>query len=70
MAEPTVLNLVLLLPLAGIAGLRLLSMSGTAAGRDRAVRGWTLGVMLVQFVLTAWLYVRFDATATETCAVP
>ena len=30
MAESTVLNVVLLLPLAGIAGLCLLSMSGTA----------------------------------------
>jgi NADH-quinone oxidoreductase subunit M len=62
MAESTVLNVVLLLPLAGIAGLCLLAMSGDGASRDRAVRGLTLAVMLVQFALTAWLYARFDAT--------
>ena len=57
MAESTLLNVVLLLPLAGIAGLCVLPK-----GRDGAVRTLTLAVMLVQFVLAAWLYLRFDAT--------
>ncbi len=57
MAESTLLNVVLLLPLAGIAGLCVLPK-----GRDGAVRALTLAVMLIQFVLAAWLYIRFDAT--------
>ncbi len=50
------LNLVLWLPVLGIAGL-LLAPHGT----DRAVRGFALGLMLLQLALTAWLYARFDA---------
>jgi len=56
MAESGVLNLVLWLPVLGIAGL-LLAPHGT----DRAVRGFALGLMLLQLALTAWLYARFDA---------
>ena len=57
MAESTVLNLVLWLPVLGMVAL-LLAPRGT----DRAVRGFTLGVMLLQLALTAWLYRRFDGT--------
>jgi len=58
MAESTVLNLILWLPVLGMAGL-LLAPQGT----DRAVRGFTLGLMLVQLALAAWLYQRFDGSA-------
>jgi NADH-quinone oxidoreductase subunit M len=56
MADATVLNLVLWLPMLGIAAIALLRNFS-----DRQVRGLALGVMLLQFVLTAWLYCRFDA---------
>jgi NADH-quinone oxidoreductase subunit M len=55
MAESTVLNLVLWLPVLGMAGLAL-----APKGTDRAVRVFTFGVMLLQLALTAWLYRRFD----------
>jgi NADH-quinone oxidoreductase subunit M len=55
MGEATVLNLVLFLPLAGVGVLLLLGRA-----REAATRGITLGVMLLQFVLAAWLYARFD----------
>ena len=57
MAEPTVLNLVLWLPVLGMVALWL-----APQGSDRAVRAFTLGVMLLQLALTAWLYWRFDAS--------
>jgi len=55
MAESTVLNLVLWLPVLGMVAL-LLAPHGT----DRAIRGFALALMLLQFVLAAWLYRRFD----------
>ena len=57
MAESTVLNLILWLPVLGMLALALAPRLS-----DRAVRGFTFGVMLLQLVLTAWLYVRFDGT--------
>ena len=57
MSEAFVLNLVLFLPLAG-AGLLLVSPTG----RDDITRRLTLVVMTIQFVLSAWLYIRFDAS--------
>jgi NADH-quinone oxidoreductase subunit M len=57
MAESTVLNLVLWLPVLGMVALLL-----APRGSDRAVRGLALGVMLLQFVLAAWLYQRFDGS--------
>jgi NADH-quinone oxidoreductase subunit M len=51
------LNLVLFLPLLGIALLLL-----TPHGRHDLTRTITLGVMVVQLLLTAWLYSRFDAS--------
>ena len=56
MAESTVLNLVLWLPVLGMVALAL-----APKGTDRAVRGLTFGVMLLQLALTAWLYLRYDA---------
>ena len=55
MAESTVLNLVLWLPVLGMVGLAL-----APGGTDRSVRVFTFGVMLLQLALTAWLYQRFD----------
>jgi NADH-quinone oxidoreductase subunit M len=55
MAESTVLNLILWLPAFGMLALALAPRL-----TDRAVRGFTFGVMLLQLVLTAWLYARFD----------
>jgi NADH-quinone oxidoreductase subunit M len=55
MAESTVLNLVLWLPVLGMIALLI-----SPRGNDSAVRGMTLGVMLLQLALTAWLYCRFD----------
>ncbi len=49
------LNLVLFLPLIGIAALWALP-----TGRDDLVRGVSFAVMLVQFLLVALLYTRFD----------
>jgi len=55
MADPTLLNLVLWLPVAGMLAIALLPK-----GRDSQVRGLTLAIMLVQLALTAILYFRFD----------
>ncbi|MDQ1308758.1 MAG: NADH-quinone oxidoreductase subunit [Pseudomonadota bacterium] len=55
MAESTVLNLILWLPVLGMLALALAPRLS-----DRAARGFTFGVMLLQLVLTAWLYARFD----------
>jgi NADH-quinone oxidoreductase subunit M len=57
MSDAVALNLVLFLPLLGAA---LLGVS--PAGRDDLVRRLTLAVMVVQLLLTAWLYARFDST--------
>jgi NADH-quinone oxidoreductase subunit M len=57
-SEAVLLNLVLFLPLLGIALLLL-----TPHGRHDLTRSITLGVMVVQLLLTAWLYAQFDANA-------
>ena len=57
MADPTVLNLVLWLPVAGMLAIAL-----TPRGQDSLVRTLSLAVMLLQLALTAWLYAGFDAT--------
>jgi len=56
MADAGLLNLVLYLPLAGIAAIVALPPQ-----QDDRVRWASLAVMLLQFVLAAWLYARFDA---------
>ena len=58
MADAALLNVVLFLPLLGIAALL-----AVPPRRDAAVRGVSLAVMLAQFALTAWLYCQFDAAA-------
>ncbi|HEX7375383.1 MAG TPA: NADH-quinone oxidoreductase subunit M [Steroidobacteraceae bacterium] len=55
MADPMLLNLVLWLPVAGMVLIALLPKGG-----DAQVRGLTLAVTLLQLVLTAILYQRFD----------
>jgi NADH-quinone oxidoreductase subunit M len=55
MAEPTVLNLVLYLPVIAIAAIVALPRE-----REDLVRGVTLAAMLAQLALSAWLYARFD----------
>jgi NADH-quinone oxidoreductase subunit M len=55
MSEAVLLNVVLFLPLAGIALIAL-----APQGDARFVQRIALIGMLVQFVLTAWLYQRFD----------
>jgi len=57
MLEAFVLNIVLFLPLLG-AGLLLVSPTD----HHDFTRRLTLGVMLLQLALTAWLYLRFDAS--------
>ena len=59
MSDAGLLNVVLYLPLAGIAGIVALPRR-----RDGLVRGLSLGVMLLQFVITALLYLRFDPATT------
>jgi len=55
MSDAGLLNVVLYLPLAGIAGLIALPRRS-----DGLVRGLALAVMLLQFAATALLYMRFD----------
>src|SRR5262250_1370605 len=55
MVEAFVLNVVLFMPLVGVALLFALKPRA-----ESQVRGWTLAIMLTQFVLTLWLYLRFD----------
>jgi NADH-quinone oxidoreductase subunit M len=55
MAEAAWLNIVLYLPLVGIAALIALP-----ARADAAVRTVSLAIVVLQFVLVAWLYTRFD----------
>ncbi len=57
MSEAAILNLVLFLPVIGIALLICVP-----ARREDLMRGLSFAVMVVQFFLTAWLYTRFDAT--------
>ena len=57
MFDAAILNLVLFLPLVGV-GVLLLS----PADHHDFTRRITLAVMVVQLVLTAWLYGRFDST--------
>jgi NADH-quinone oxidoreductase subunit M len=57
MPEQAILNIVLYLPLAGIA-----LLAATPAKQEGTVRQVSFWVMVVQFVLAAWLYQRFDAT--------
>ena len=59
MADAGLLNVVLYLPLAGIAAIIALPPR-----QDDRVRWLSFAVMLLQFFLAAWLYARFDA-ATE-----
>jgi NADH-quinone oxidoreductase subunit M len=55
MADSTILSLVLYLPVAG-----MLAIAAIPAGRDGAVRTFTLAVMAVQFLLSLVLYANFD----------
>ncbi len=57
MPEAAILNLVLFLPVIGIA-----LLLGIPAGREDRVRALSFAVMVAQFILTAWLYERFDAS--------
>src|SRR5580765_7350930 len=57
MSDAALLNVVLFLPVAGIAALVALP-----ARNDSLVRRLSLAVMLLQFVLAGWLYARFDAS--------
>ena len=57
MSEAVMLNWVLFLPMLGI-GLLLL----TPKPREDLMRGISLAVMILQFLLTLWLYLQFDAT--------
>jgi NADH-quinone oxidoreductase subunit M len=57
MSEQAILNVVLYLPLAGIA-----LLAATPAKQEGTVRQVSFWVMVVQFVLTTWLYSRFDAS--------
>ena len=58
MSEAAWLNVVLYLPLISIAALVVLP-----ARADAAVRTVSLAIMVLQFVLVAWLYTRFDPSA-------
>ncbi len=60
MADALVLNVVLFLPLAAIA-----LLIAVPAQREDLMRWLSLAAMLAQLALTAWLYVRFDAAATD-----
>jgi NADH-quinone oxidoreductase subunit M len=56
MSEAAMLNWVLFLPVLGITLLVV-----TPRSREDLMRGISLAVMALQFVLTAWLYLQFDA---------
>ncbi len=58
MAEASVLNIVLYLPV-----LAILLLIMVPPRREGLMRGLSLSLMVVQFVLAAFLYVRFDAAA-------
>jgi NADH-quinone oxidoreductase subunit M len=57
MADATLLSLVLYLPLVGIAAL-----AAVPARNEDLMRRVSLGTMILQLMLAAYLYVRFDAT--------
>jgi NADH-quinone oxidoreductase subunit M len=59
MSEALALQGVLWLPLAGM--LAIAAVPADAPGRVRAIAFWA---MVLQFLLTAWLYVRFDAAVS------
>ena len=59
MLEATLLNVVLWIPVVGVALLLLVPKE-----RDQAVRALTVIVMTLQLVVTTWLYLRFDNSAT------
>ena len=56
MSDAAVLNLLLWLPLAAMGAIAWLP-----AGRPGMVRGLAFWVMVVEFALAGWLYLRFDA---------
>ena len=56
MSEALILNVVLFLPVLGTVVLLVVPPK-----KEDFVRGLSLGVMLVQLALTAWLYCRFNA---------
>ena len=56
MADATLLNLVLYVPLIGMA-----LLAAVPARNEELVRRMSFGTMAVQFALAAWLYTRFDA---------
>jgi len=58
MSDAAVLNLVLFLPIFGIAALVVVP-----AQQHDLMRRLSLWVMVLQFILTAWLYVQFDNAA-------
>ena len=58
MSESAILNGVLFLPLLGIALLMLVP-----AAKPQVTRQLTLWIMVVQFLMTAWLYWRFSSSA-------
>ena len=60
MSDAGLLNVVLYLPLAAIAAIIALPRKS-----DGMVRGLSLAAMLLQFVVTAILYVKFDATTPD-----
>jgi len=55
MFDAALLNIVVYLPLAGIA-----LLLAAPAGQDSFIRRLTLALMTLQFVVTAYLYARFD----------
>jgi len=57
MSDALILNVVLFLPVLGTVLLLVVPPK-----KEDFVRGLSLGVMLVQLALTAWLYCRYDAT--------
>jgi len=58
MGDALLLDVVLFLPLAGVALLIALP-----SDREDSIRHASLAVMLVQFLLAGWLYLRFDAAS-------
>ena len=60
MSDAGLLNVVLYLPLAAIAGIIALPRKS-----DGMVRGLSLAAMLLQFVITALLYLKFDASTPD-----
>jgi NADH-quinone oxidoreductase subunit M len=56
MSDAALLNIVLYLPVAGMA-----LLLASPEGQDAFVRRLTLAIMVLQFVVTAYLYTRFDA---------